>query len=98
MEEKIMLLIVHSGEARSCAMEAITAAKQGKMEEAEKLIAKANAELSEAHNTQTALIQAEAGGEKVPMSLLMVHAQDHFMTSMTVKDLAVELIEVYKRL
>lgn len=98
MEEKIMLLIVHSGEARSCAMEAIAAAKQGKMEEAEKLIAKANAELSEAHNTQTALIQAEAGGEKVPMSLLMVHAQDHFMTSMTVKDLAVELIEVYKRL
>ena len=98
MEEKIMSLIIHSGEARSSAMEAISVAKEGKLEAADKLLVKADAELGEAHNIQTSLIQAEAGGEKVPMSLLMVHAQDHFMTSMTLKDLARELIEVYKRL
>jgi len=96
-EEEIMSLIIHSGEARSYAMEAIAAAKEGKIEEAHDLIAKADEELGVAHNTQTSLIQAEAGGEKIPMSLLMVHAQDHFMTSMTLKDLAKELIEIHAK-
>lgn len=98
MEEKIMDLIVHSGEARSNAMEAIAAAKEGKIEEAEKLLQQAEEEVGAAHNTQTSLIQAEAGGDKVEISLLMVHAQDHFMTSLTLKDLAKEFVEIYKRL
>ncbi|MDS0528115.1 PTS lactose/cellobiose transporter subunit IIA [Clostridium sp. SHJSY1] len=98
MEEKIMTLIIHSGEARSYSMEAIAAAKEGNLEEAKGLIEKADVELGEAHNAQTSLIQAEAGGEKIEMSLLMVHAQDHFMTSMTLKDLAKEIIEIYGKL
>jgi PTS system cellobiose-specific IIA component len=97
MEEKIMSLIIHSGEARSYAMEAIAAAKEGNLEGAKELIVKADEELGEAHNTQTSLIQAEAGGEKIEMTLLMVHAQDHFMTSMTLKDLAKEIIEIYAK-
>ena len=97
MEEQIMSLIIHSGEARSYSMEAIAAAKEGKIEEAEGLIVKADEELGIAHNTQTRLIQAEAGGEKIEMSLLMVHAQDHFMTSMTLKDLAKELIDIHAK-
>lgn len=98
MEEKIMTLIMHSGEARSYSMEAIVAAKEGKIKEANELILKADEELGEAHNMQTSLIQAEAGGEKIEMSLLMVHAQDHFMTTMTLKDLAKEIIELYSRI
>lgn len=98
MEEIILGLIMNSGEARSYAMEAIHAAKEGKIEEAKGLIAKADEQLGHAHNAQTSLIQAEAGGDKVEMSLLMCHAQDHFMTSMTVKDLANEFIDIYARL
>lgn len=98
MEEKIMSLIVHSGDARSYAMESIAAAREGKIEEAKDLLVKADEAIGEAHNTQTALIQAEAGGDKVEFSLLMVHAQDHFMTSMTLKDLAKELVEIYSRI
>ena len=97
MEEQIMSLIIHSGEARSYSMEAIAAAKEGKIEEAKALIVKADEELGVAHNTQTSLIQAEAGGQKIEMSLLMVHAQDHFMTSMTLKDLAKELIDIHAK-
>ncbi|PRR83191.1 PTS lactose/cellobiose transporter subunit IIA [Clostridium vincentii] len=97
MEEQIMSLIIHSGEARSYSMEAIAAAKEGNIEEADSLIVKADEELGVAHNTQTSLIQAEAGGEKIEMSLLMVHAQDHFMTSMTLKDLAKEIIEIHAK-
>lgn len=97
MEEKIMSLIIHSGEARSYAMEAIAAAREGKIEQARELLVKSDEELGEAHNTQTSLIQAEAGGEKIEISLLMVHAQDHFMTSMTLKDLAKELVEIHAK-
>ncbi|SFC99560.1 PTS lactose/cellobiose transporter subunit IIA [Clostridium uliginosum] len=98
MEEIIMNLIVHSGEVRSYSMEAIECAKKGNIDEARELIEKAQGELSKAHNSQTSLIQKEANGEKVEVSLLMVHAQDHLMTSMTLKTLAVEIIDIHEEL
>ncbi|ALB44323.1 MULTISPECIES: PTS lactose/cellobiose transporter subunit IIA [Clostridium] len=97
MEETIMNLIVHSGEVRSYSMEAIQCAKSGNMDGARKLIEQAEAELLKAHNVQTYLIQKEARGEKTEVSLLMIHAQDHFMTSMTLKSMAVEIIEIHEK-
>ena len=58
----------------------------------------AEKELSQAHNVQTSLIQNEANGQKTEISLLMVHAQDHLMTSMTLKSLAIELIDIHEEL
>lgn len=98
MEEIIMNLILHSGEVRSYSMEAIHAAKRGDIEEAKKLIEKADKEQAESHKVQTSLIQNEAAGNKAEVSLLLVHAQDHLMTSMTLKDLAVELIDIHERI
>ncbi|MEG0297158.1 MAG: PTS lactose/cellobiose transporter subunit IIA [Clostridium sp.] len=98
MEEIIMNLIMHSGEARSYAMEAIDLAKNSKIDEAKELIEKASQQLGHAHHSQTTLIQNEAAGNKAEVSLLLVHAQDHLMTSMVVKDLANEIIEIYGRL
>jgi len=98
MEEIILNLIMHSGEARSYAMEAIQKAKNGEIEEARELIKKSSEELSYAHNSQTNLIQGEASGKKTEVSLLLVHAQDHLMTTMIVKDLANEIIDIYTRL
>jgi Phosphotransferase system cellobiose-specific component IIA len=98
MEEIIMNLIVHSGEVRSYSMEAIQCAKSGNVPKAKELIRIAEKELSQAHNVQTSLIQNEANGEKTEISLLMVHAQDHLMTSMTLKSLAVEIIDIHEEL
>lgn len=98
MEEIIMNLIIHSGEVRSYSMEAIQCAKKGNIAEARELIEKAGEELSKAHNVQTSLIQKEASGDKTEVSLLMVHAQDHLMTSMTLKSLAVEIIDIHEEL
>lgn len=98
MEEMIMNLIIHSGEARSYAMEAMQLAKAGSFAEAKELVEKAATQLGEAHHSQTALIQKEAGGDKVEVSLLLVHAQDHLMTSMIVKDLAAEIIDLHEKL
>lgn len=98
MEELIMNLIINSGEARSCGMEAMAAAKQGNIEEARELLKKASESLGEAHKSQTTLIQAEAGGDKTEVSLLLIHAQDHLMTSMTLKDLAAEIVDLHEKI
>ncbi|OGO78292.1 MAG: PTS cellobiose transporter subunit IIA [Clostridiales bacterium GWB2_37_7] len=95
-EMKIFTIIAHSGEAKSSCMEAISHAKQGEFEKAEKCIAEANSKLRLAHESQTALIQSEAQGKETKLTLLMIHAQDHFMNTMTVRDLAGEFIEMYK--
>ncbi|MBB6622519.1 PTS lactose/cellobiose transporter subunit IIA [Clostridium gasigenes] len=95
MEEIIMNLIMHSGEARSYAMEAMELAKTGDIKGAKELIQKSAEELGEAHHSQTSLIQNEAGGNKTELSLLLVHAQDHLMTTMTLKDVANEIIDIH---
>ncbi|EAG9877164.1 PTS lactose/cellobiose transporter subunit IIA, partial [Listeria monocytogenes] len=52
--------------------------------------------LLEAHHSQTSLIQGEARGEKAEVSLLLVHAQDHLMNAITFKDLAKEIVDLYR--
>ena len=98
IEEIIMKLIVESGEAKSAAFEAIQAAKEGNLTQAKERMEYAKEHLLNAHHQQTGLLQKEAGGEKTQVTLLMVHAQDHLMTAMTVRDLAAEIIELYTRL
>lgn len=98
MEEIIMNIIVNSGEVRSLSMEAIQLAKQGGITKAKESIEEASKKLADAHHCQTTLIQNEASGKTVEVSLLLVHAQDHLMTSMTLKDLALEIVELYERL
>lgn len=87
-------LILHSGNARSSAMEAMYEAKAGRFEEANVKIQEAESELHKAHRYQTDLITAEAGGDSFEIPILLIHAQDHLMTAMTVKDLAKEIIEI----
>ena len=96
-ENIIVELIVKGGDARSNALLAIRAAKEGNFSEAEKLMQECNRQLVEAHEIQTDMIQEELNAEgKRAVDLLMVHGQDHLMNAMTVRDLAVEFIELYK--
>jgi len=94
----IMDIIVHGGNARSKAMEAIQQASEGKFEEAVRHLEEAEQELNRAHNVQTCLIQEEARGNKTELSLLMVHAQDHLMNAITVTDLSREIIRLHEKL
>jgi len=98
MEEIILNIIMHSGEARNCSIEAIALAKAGDFNGVKELLIKADEELGYAHNSQTSLIQSEAACDKIEFSLLLMHAQDHLMTTMTFKDLAVEIIEVHEKI
>lgn len=89
-------LILYAGNGRSYAMEAIQEAKKGNFDEAEEMLKKATEELGKAHGFQTKLIQQEADGKSNPVNILLIHAQDHLMTAMTVRDLATEIVELHK--
>lgn len=92
-EKDIMQIIINGGDARANCIKAIREARVGNWEEVDALMKKAKDSLNEAHLVQTKLIQAEVRGEHTTVSLLMVHAQDHLMNAITVKDLAIELIK-----
>ncbi|MCT4777371.1 MULTISPECIES: PTS lactose/cellobiose transporter subunit IIA [Exiguobacterium] len=98
MQQLSFMIILHAGNARSSAFEAIAAAKRGEVETAEAKMKEADAAFLEAHKMQTELLQEEARGTASDMSVLLVHAQDHLMTAMTVKELAIEMIDMITRL
>lgn len=98
MMQSIMGLIVHSGNTKSECMEALQLAKKGQIEEAKEKIKLANEALVEAHHSQTTLLTQEARGEKVEVSMLLIHAQDHLMNAITFRDLAQEMIELYEQI
>jgi len=93
--EIIMGLIANGGNAKSLAMKAIYAAKSGKFIEAQELLEDCNTSIVKAHQIQTELLTKEANGENNEVSLLMIHAQDHLMNAITVKDLATEIVDIY---
>ncbi|HJB22904.1 PTS lactose/cellobiose transporter subunit IIA [Jeotgalibaca ciconiae] len=96
--EVIMQLIMHGGDAKGNAMEAIQEAKTGNFELAHEKIQAADEALVNAHRAQTGLLTQEASGDSVELSLLMVHGQDHLMTAIAFKDLANEIIELYEKI
>lgn len=93
-----MMLIVHGGDAKSLSVEAIKAAEQNDIQLAEDKLKQADEALTKAHNSQSKLLSNEASGNNVPVSLLMVHAQDHLMNAITFHDLAKSFVRLYKNL
>lgn len=103
MDEKVveqsMQLILHSGTGRSMVIEAVrNLLKDGDVAAAKKKITEAGKEIGEAHDIQTAMMSAECDGQLVEKSILLIHAQDHFMTALAVRDMAQLMIEMYESL
>lgn len=93
-----MELIAGAGDSRSYCMEAIEFARDGQFDEARAAIKSAAGAMVETHEVQTDLIRDEMSGNAHPVSLLMVHAQDHLNLALVMRDVAEELINVYERL
>ena len=90
-----MTLIASAGTAKSLAFEALKAAKQQRVDEARDLLRQANVAIRQAHDAQTGLLQDEAQGQGADLSILLVHAQDHFMTGMLAVEMMTEVVELY---
>ena len=100
MDQELIALnfISNSGTARTKAFEALHKAREGKYEEAKMLLKESEESSLLAHNAQTELLQAEANGDNSNYSIIMVHAQDHLMTSILAKELIEEMVTMYKEL
>ena len=91
-------IISNVGMAKSLAMEAIREAREDNYEEAEKKIVEAKDFLVQGHHAHAGLISKEANGEKLEFSLIIMHAEDQLISAETIKDLAIELIEMNKKI
>ncbi|WP_312946832.1 PTS N,N'-diacetylchitobiose transporter subunit IIA [Superficieibacter sp.] len=98
LEEVVMGLIINSGSARSQAYAALKKAKAGDFVAAQELMAQSKIALNEAHRVQTQLIESDQGQGKMKVSLVLVHAQDHLMTSMLARELIAEIIELHEKM
>lgn len=90
-------IIASAGDARSKLFTALQEAESGNFSKSEKLVKEAEESLLKAHRSQTNLLHEEAQGKESSISLLMVHAQDHLMNAMLLKDMMKHMLELYKR-
>jgi len=97
MEEVILKLITYGGNARGKAIMALERLKDNNFEEAKKLLNECSENIQIAHMAQTKLLQQESNGIESTVQLLMVHAQDHLMDAMVVRDIVEQMIEIQKK-
>lgn len=89
-------IILHSGNSRTMVHEGFDLMRSKEFEKAEEKLDEATSELTAAHQSQTTLMQKYTAGEEVNTDIIMVHAQDHLMTTMTLREVALEMLSLYQ--
>lgn len=93
IQEIAMIIIANSGEAKSLAFSALKLMRETKdIVKAKELLEEANKYINDAHLGQTKLLTMSASEEGVTVDVLLVHAQDHLMTTMMATELIEEMI------
>ncbi|QTF07664.1 PTS lactose/cellobiose transporter subunit IIA [Brenneria izadpanahii] len=98
IETRMIELIVKSGEARSCSMEALRASSKGEWEQVNQLLKMATIAIRKAQAIQTEFIGGNGNNGKINFDLIIVHAQDHLMNATLCRELAEEIIALRKEL
>ena len=96
LELTMIEIVALSGDARTKLLTAVKKAKEGDLSSARALVDDAQGLLNDAHNSQTDLLTAEARGEVTTPTVLLVHAQDHLMTTMLLRDVIDALMDIYR--
>ena len=91
-------LIAHSGDALNHFNLALDNAEEGKFQEAHKEIHEGDKALVAAHKAQTGMLTFEARNEVIEYSVIMMHAQDHLMTTLNYERFAKRLIKLYEKM
>lgn len=95
LEQIVFNLVLHAGNARGNAYEALDAAEEGDFEKSEKLLDAADKEFIKGHKYQNILVQGKVSEKP---NFLIIHSQDHLMTAMAEKNLIKRFITLYKKL
>ena len=92
-------IISYVGTAKSMYINAVQKAKEGDFDAAEELIKQGDEAYNGGHDVHMGLLKKEANGElQGPFNVLISHAQDYVMTGMAMKDMAVEIVNLYTQL
>lgn len=91
-----MQIIIHAGNGRTKAQEAIKFAKELNFEAANEALKEAKDNIVLAHHSQTAVIQNEAAGKSYQSCLLFTHAQDHLMTITSEVNMTRDLVDLFE--
>lgn len=97
MEMISMQIIAGSGDAKGLAFDALEEAKKGNFERARELLKESETASNAAHKAQMDLLVAQANGEKCDIDILLIHAQDHLMTTMLAQELIKEIVTLYEK-
>lgn len=91
-------IISNVGMARSCFIEAIDLALEGKTALAEEKIAEGQEFFLEGHKAHGSLIHEEAKGDAPVPTLLLIHAEDQLMSAETFQILAEKYIVLAQKI
>lgn len=90
-------IIGHSGNSRVLVHQAFQAMREQNFEQANQFLEEAQQEITLAHKAQTDLLHNYANGDEIKIEIIMVHAQDHLMTTMTLREVAIEMLHLYQK-
>jgi PTS system cellobiose-specific IIA component len=87
-------IISSVGSAKSLVMESMMNARSGKFVEAKENIKQANELLIQGEKAHFEVITQEAKKKNIGLSLLFIHAEDQLMSTVTLRDIATEMLEM----
>ncbi|TGY65661.1 PTS lactose/cellobiose transporter subunit IIA [Dubosiella muris] len=90
-------IVAYSGDARSTLLELLKQVRNGNFDNVDTLLADADENLNLAHKAQTEILAQEAQGQSMDMGFIFIHGQDHLMTTILLRDLIMDMVELYKR-
>jgi PTS system cellobiose-specific IIA component len=97
-EQGSFQLILHSGNARSLAYEALGCIKSGRREEGLSIYEEAKKELTEAQRRHSEILFNAVNEENENVPLLLIHAEDHISSSQVVVELVKEIMDLYGKI
>ncbi|RXA59473.1 PTS lactose transporter subunit IIA [Enterococcus casseliflavus] len=100
-KEELQLLgfeiVAYSGDARSSLLQLLKEVRQGDFSHVESTLREADENITLAHNSQTKILAEEAAGQEMDIGFIFIHGQDHLMTTLLLRDLIQDFIELYKK-
>ena len=94
IQEMSFEIIGYAGNAFSYFYEAVEEMMEENKERAKELYNLGKKELTQSHKVQTDLLISEANGEKVNTNVILIHAQDHLMTTIMYERIAKQMIRI----
>ncbi len=97
LENVAVAIIAQAGDSTSYSMEAIKAARDGDFGQATTLLEKSKESLEKAHEVHTKVLVEEARNGIEHLSMLLIHASNHFSMAEMTYEFGKIFIDLYER-